>query len=75
VRAVLHPVEAPFFEPQEPYGAVDLDLPEWREQSSPGPADLSAAQLQGGKFRQPEQVGLTQEDIERALRILRQSRR
>ena len=68
----MHQDDAPFLAPHEPYVAVDLDAPELPEQwPSPQPR-FPAAPRQDRKSRQPGQVGLTQKDIEMALRILRQ---
>jgi hypothetical protein len=70
--AIMHQDDAPFLAPEEPYVAVDLDAPELLEPWPPAQPDFPAARRQDEKPRQPRQVGLTQNDIEMALRILRQ---
>jgi hypothetical protein len=72
-EAIMHQEDAPFLAPEKPSGAVDLDAAEWLEQTSPVRADFLAARPQGENPRQPEPVGLTQKDIQLALRILRRS--
>lgn len=72
-EAVMHQEDAPFLAPYELYGAVDLDAPEWLDQSSRAPADIPAAPPRGKPWPS-ERVDLGQKDIELRLRILRHPR-
>jgi hypothetical protein len=71
-EAIMHEEQAPFLAPHEPHAAVDLDVAAWPEQPSLAPANSPVTRRQYRKPRQREEVGLTQQDIERALRIIRQ---
>jgi hypothetical protein len=74
-ETAIHEEDAPFLAPQEPYGSADADAREWIEQSPPAQSDYPVERPHGSEAAQSEQVGLTLNDIELALRILRQERR
>jgi hypothetical protein len=67
---IMHPENAPFLAPGEPYRAVDLDVPESLDQSSPAKADFPPAPRHGKPWPS-ERADLTQKDVELPLRILR----
>jgi hypothetical protein len=71
---IMHPGNAPLLAPGEPYQAVDLDVPESLDQSSPAKADFPPAPRHGKPWPS-ERADLTQKDIELRLRILRHPRR
>jgi hypothetical protein len=73
-EAIMHPENAPFLAPGEPYQATDLDAPERLDQSSPAKADFPLAPRHGKPWPS-ERADLTQKDIELRLRILRHPRR
>jgi hypothetical protein len=66
--------DAPFLAPAEPYGAVDLDSPQWLDQASPGQHDFPAPR-QSAKPWPARRENLTQKDLEPRLRILRHQTR
>ncbi len=69
-EAIMHQEHAPFLAPHEPYGAIDLDAPDWLDQLSSAKVDFPPAS-QYERPRQRERELLTQKDIEQRLRILR----
>jgi len=71
---IMHPENAPFLAPGEPYRAVDLDVPESLDQSSPAKVDFPSAPRHGKPWPS-ERADPTQRDIELRLRILRHPRR
>jgi hypothetical protein len=73
-EAIVEQENAPFLAPAEPYGAIDLDTPDWLDQRSPATPDFPRSPRYA-KPRQSQRENVAEQDIEQRLRILRQSRR
>jgi hypothetical protein len=69
-EASMDPENAPLLAPHEPYRAVDLDVLESLDRSSPAKADFPPAPRHGKPWPS-ERTDLTQKDVELRLRILR----
>jgi hypothetical protein len=69
-EASMDPENAPLLAPHEPYRAVDLDVLESLDRSSPAKADFPPAPRHGKPWPS-ERTDLTQKDVKLRLRILR----